>query len=92
MASQKQDDKNVRIDDEKVAACPYDTPTDDMEVGVGEEKDEKNDIFDDEKEAKCLDEEKSEGENSDSVIPTVNYAEGTDLTISVDMEEGVGKK
>ena len=38
-----------------------------------------------------IDEETSEGENSDYVIPTVNDAEGTDLTISVDIEEGVVK-
>ena len=28
--SQKQDDKNVRIDEGKEAACPYGTPSDDM--------------------------------------------------------------
>ena len=36
MTSQKQDDKNVRIDEEKVAACPDGTPPDDMEEGVSE--------------------------------------------------------
>ena len=63
-----------------------------MKVGVGDEKYDKNDRLDDEKEAECPDEETSEGENTDSVIPTVNDSEGTDLTISVDMEEGVEKK
>ena len=30
--------KNERLDDEKEAACPDDTPPDDMEEGVGDEK------------------------------------------------------
>ena len=38
MASQKQYDKNVIIDKEKVAACPDGTPPDDMEEGVSEKK------------------------------------------------------
>ena len=63
-----------------------------MEVGTGDEKNDKNDKLDDEKEAACPDEETSEGENTDYVIPTVNDKEGTDITISVDMEEGVAKK
>ena len=50
---------------------------------------DKYDTLDDEKEAACPDEEKSEGENTYSVIPTVNDAEGTYLTISVDIEDGV---
>ena len=54
-----------------------------MEEGVGKKIDDKNDR---------IDKETSEGENTDSVITTVNDAEGTDLTISVDMEEGVDKK
>ena len=53
-----------------------------MEEGVGKNIDDENDR---------IDEETSEGENTDSVITTVNDAEGTDLTISVDMEEGVDK-
>ena len=39
-----------------------------------------------------IDEETSEGEKKDSVSTTVNDTEGTDLTLSIDMEEGVGKK
>ena len=39
-----------------------------------------------------IDEEKSEGEKTDSVSTTVNDAECTDLNPSVDMEEGVGKR
>ena len=31
IASQKQDNKNVTIDEEEVAACPDGTPPDDME-------------------------------------------------------------
>ena len=54
-----------------------------MEEVVGKKIDGKNDR---------IDEEPSEGENTDSVIYTVNDAEGTDLTVSVDMEEGVKKK
>ena len=53
MASQKQDDKNVRIDEEKVAACPDVTPPDDMEEGVGDEKYDNTERLDDEKEAVC---------------------------------------
>ena len=37
-------------------------------------------------------EETSEGEKTDSVSTTVNDAEGTDLTLFVDMEEVVGKE
>ena len=37
-----------------------------------------------------IDEETREGEKTDSVSSTVNDAEGTYLTSSVDMEEGVG--
>ena len=36
VTSQKQDDKNVRIDEGKVAACPDGTPPDDIKEGVGE--------------------------------------------------------
>ena len=36
VTSQEQDEKNVRIDEEKEAACPDGTPPDDMEEGVGE--------------------------------------------------------
>ena len=54
-----------------------------MEEFVGKKIDDKNDrIY----------EETSEGENTDSVIPTVNNSEGTDLNISVDIEKGVVKK
>ena len=88
----EKNDKNDRFDDEKQASCLDDTTPDDMEVGAGDDKNDKNDKLYDEKQAACPDEETSEGENTDSVIPTVNDAEGTYLTISVDMEEGVGKK
>ena len=50
-----------------------------MEECVGKKTNNKNDI---------IDEETSEGENSDSVIPTVNDAEGTSLTIYIGIEEG----
>ena len=53
ITSQKQDDKNITINEEEVAACPDGTPPDDMEVGVGDKKYDKNDRLDDEKEAKC---------------------------------------
>ena len=53
-----------------------------MEECVGKKTNNKNDR---------IDEETSKGKNSDSVIPTVNDAEGTSLTISVDIEEGVVK-
>ena len=53
-----------------------------MEEGVGKNNN-KNDR---------IDEETSEGEKTDSVRTTVSDAEGTYLTISVDMEEGVGLK
>ena len=43
-----------------------------MEECVGKKTNNKNDR---------IDEETSEGENSDSVIPAVNDAEGTSLTI-----------
>ena len=36
-----------------------------------------------------IDEETSEGENSDSVVPTVNDAEVISLTVPVGIEEGV---
>ena len=52
-----------------------------MQECVGKTIDDKNDI---------IDEETSKDENKDSVIPTVNDAESTDLTLYVDMEEGVG--
>ena len=38
IASQKQDDKNVKIYEEEVAACPDGTPPDDTEEGVSEKK------------------------------------------------------
>ena len=34
----EKDDKNEIIDEEKEAECPYVTPLDDMEEGVGEKK------------------------------------------------------
>ena len=46
VTSQKQDDKNVIIDEKKEAECPDVTPTDDMEEGVGENKHDKNEIID----------------------------------------------
>ena len=42
VTSQKQDDKNVRIDEEKKAACTYVTRQDDVEEGEGEKEHEKN--------------------------------------------------
>ena len=44
--SQKQDDKNVRIDEEKEAAFPDGTPHDDMEECVGDEQNYKDEIID----------------------------------------------
>ena len=38
-----------------------------------------------------IDEETSEGENPDSVVPTVNDAEGISLTIPVGIQKGVMK-
>ena len=35
-------DKSERIDEEKEAACPDGTPTDDMEEGVSERNNDKN--------------------------------------------------
>ena len=55
LTSQKQDDQNVRIDKERVAACPYVTPPDDMEEGVCDEKDDNTEILDEGKEAKFPD-------------------------------------
>ena len=54
-----------------------------MKECVGKKIDDKNDR---------IDEERSEGGNSDYVIPTVNDAEGRYITIFVDIEEGVVKK
>ena len=45
IASQKQDDKNVAINEEEVTACPDGTPPDDMEEGVSEKKDDKMKIL-----------------------------------------------
>ena len=53
--SQKQDDKNITIDEEEVAASPYGTHPDDMGEGVSETKDDKNEIIYEEKEAACPD-------------------------------------
>ena len=80
-AEQKYDD-DEKNDAEKKAECPVLAPPVDMEKGIGL-KNDKNDI---------IDEETSEGEKTDSVITTVNDTEGTDLTISVDKEEGVDLK
>ena len=55
VTSKKQNDKNIRIDEEKVASCPDGTPADDMEEGVGDEKYDKNERIYSEKEAKCPD-------------------------------------
>ena len=54
-----------------------------MKECVGKKIDDKNDR---------IDEERSEGVNSDYVIQTVNDAEGRYITIFVDIEEGVVKK
>ena len=42
-------DMNERIDDVKEAGCPDNSPPDDMEVVLGDEKNDKNDRLDDEK-------------------------------------------
>ena len=47
----KKDDKNVRIDEGKEAACRDGTPPDDMEEGIGEKQDDKNVRIDEEKES-----------------------------------------
>ena len=91
-AGDEKNDKNDKLDDEKKKVCPDDTTPDGMEVGAGDEKMTRMINLMMKKEAACPDEETSEGENTDYVIPTVNDKEGTDLTISVDMEEGVAKK
>ena len=91
-AGDDKNDKNYKIYDEKEAACLDDTTPADMELGASDDKNDQNDKLYDKKEAACPDEETSEGETRDSVISTVNDAEGTDLTISVDIEEGVAKK
>ena len=45
IASQKQYDKNITIDEEEVAASPDGTPPDDMEEGVSETKDDNNEKY-----------------------------------------------
>ena len=58
------------------------TPPVDMDEYEGKKTYNKNDR---------INEETSEGENSDSVVPTVNDAEGISLTITVGIQEGVMK-
>ena len=55
MTSKKQDNKNVTIDEEEVAASPDGTPPDDMEEGVSETKDDKNEKKNEEKDEKYPD-------------------------------------
>ena len=43
--SQKQDDKNITINEEEVSAAPIGTHPDDIGEGVSETKDDKNDNF-----------------------------------------------
>ena len=75
-AEEKDEDDEINYD-EKEAECPVLTPPVYMEECVGKKIDDKNDI---------IDENTSEGENTDYVIPTVNDAEGTDLTFYFDKE------
>ena len=53
--SQKQVDKNIKINEEEVAASPIGNHLDDMGEGVSETKDDKNERIYDEKEAACPD-------------------------------------
>ena len=82
-AAEEKDEDNETNDDEIETESPVLTPPVDMEECEGKKTNNENDR---------IDEETSEGENSDYVIPTVNDAEGIYLTISVDIEEGVVKK
>ena len=50
--SQKQDDKNITINEEEVAASPIGTHPDGMGEGVSETKDDRNERIYAEKEAK----------------------------------------
>ena len=50
IGSQKQDNKNITIDEGKVAASPIGTHPDDMIGGVSETKDDRNERIYDEKE------------------------------------------
>ena len=74
--AEEKHDNDEKNDDEKEAEFSVLAPLVDMEEGVGKKIYDKNDR---------IDEETSEGENTDSVITTVNDAEGIDLTIYVDM-------
>ena len=53
--SGKKADRNEIIYDVKEAGCPDNSPPDDMEVLLDDEKNDKNDRLDDEKEASCPD-------------------------------------
>ena len=81
-AAEEKDEDNERTDDEMETENPVLTPPVDMEEYEGKKTYNKNDR---------IDEETSEGENPDSVVPTVNYAEGISLTIPVGIQEGVMK-
>ena len=71
--------ENETKDDEIETKNPVHTPPVDMEECVGKKINNKNDR---------LDEETSKVDNSDSVIPKVNDAERTSITIPVGIEEG----
>ena len=78
-AAEEKDEDNETNDYEIETESPVLTPPVDMEECEGKKTNNQNDR---------IDEETSEGENSDSVIPTVNDAEGTSLTIPVGIEKG----
>ena len=67
----EQDDNTEKLDEIKESKVPGIIHTIDMEECVGKKTSNKNDR---------MDEETSEDENSDSVIPTVNDTEGKSLT------------
>ena len=77
--AEEKDEENETKYDERETENLVHTPLVDMEECEGKKINNKNDR---------LDEEPSEGDNSDSVIPTVNDAEGTSLTITVGIEKG----
>ena len=81
-AAKEQDEDNEITDDEMETEIPVLTPPVDMEEYEGKKTYNKNDR---------IDEETSEGENPDSVVKTVNDAEGISLTIPVGIQEGVLK-
>ena len=94
--SQKQDDKNITIDEEEVAASPDGTHLDDMGEGVSETKDEKNDKFHEEQDEKYPDfpspvdiEEGAEKYDNTEILDEKKEAKGPVVTPTIDMEECV---